>query len=854
MLLLLLLLVIIPHALGSYVYTYSLTNSDFETDSITGNSGYWQYSVPSGWIGYSGVAIVKSGSSAWLDSGSCQSNSQCAVVQMKNSYIAQTLSLPAANSAVITFYITSRRDCNSLCNCSCSSLNNIPVKILYGSSLLGTFYTTSSWMQHSTSITSTTSDRTEYLYFKNGITAYDYSFLVDLVAITVTAPDPTQTPTVMPTKTPTVTPTKTPTVVPTKTPTVTPTVVPTATPTVVPTITPTKTPTVTPTVVPTTTPTVVPTTTPTVMPTTTPTVTPTVVPTSRPTTPSSTPTGQPSSSPTRKPSMQPSSQPSSQPSTLPTRQPTAHPTNQPTSRPSGQPTSHPSMQPTTKPSSQPSAEPSTQPTSVPSSSPSSQPTIQPTTQPSSVPSSSPSSQPTMRPTRQPTAIPTSQPTNQPTSMPSGEPSSLPSSQPSSMPTSEPSAQPSGLPSGQPTLIPTLFPSGQPTSRPSLQPTTQPSASPSSQPSSSPSSQPTPLDIIYANAFTTAVDSKFIIEKTNFYLGSFVGYFCGIFLFLWLVERSGVYQTTTRLLYDSAYASKVYIKNKAVTSDDKHVDCFVINNLYYLDKQMEEYAVKYDGTHDITIGNSSVDFESNKLVTVEASNSYSYSFYRYLLQKRCIQGCTGVLYPAAFALDSKWLNISIQLPPGRIEDMLVHLCSSHRVFSCIYSPPNAPISTNGRRFMYIAQYSVAFSLAQIFDSALYFGSIPDSFGISVMVGLVVINPIALGFGSLIQSLWLCQCIERPQFKNENPVIFLCLQSLGKVIIVPLLLVILIALVIAAIFSQGKDFLYIILSFFCKVQVMGVLLEIGLIIMAFKVCHSLTHSLTVTHSLTWLFPHS
>jgi len=560
--------------------------------------------------------------------------------------------------------------------------------------------------------------------------------------------------------------------------------------------------------------------------------------------------------PTSRPSGQPSSKPTTQPTGAPTRQPTGRPSTQPTSQPSGRPSMQPSCQPSAHPSTQPSSRPSNQPTSSPSSQPTCQPSMQPTSRPSGQPSARPSMQPSCQPSGEPTArpsvqpssqpssVPTTQPSMQPSAQPSGEPTARPSVQPSSQPSSVPTTQPSSRPSGQPTLIPSLFPSSQPTSHPSQQPTTQPSSCPSSQPSSSPSSQPTPLDIINANAFTTAIDGTFVEQKALFYLGSYIGYFCGIFLLLWFIERTGVYQQTAHLLYDSAYASKVYARSATSTDKTKN---YVITTLQAMNAQMEEYRA-CDGSQEMKIGKYEGDLEANKLVTVQASNSYSYSFYRYLLQKRCRQGCAGLLYPYSYCVDINWLNIHIKLPPGRFEDMLVHLCSSHRVLSCIYSPPNAPISANGRRLMYIAQYSVAFSLAQIVDSVLYFTGIPDSLGVSLLVGLLIINPVALGFGTLVQSLWLCQCIESFRFRNENPFMYQLLQTMGKVIIVPFLLLIVCALVIAAIFSQGKHFVMIILTFFCKVQVTGILLEIVITIFAFQVCHSLIHSLTHTHSLT------
>ena len=190
MLHLLLLSTLFARIFSSYTYTYTLSNNDFETDTITENSGEWQYSTPSGWIG-SATLLVKSQSSSWLDGNDCASNSECIAIQMEGGYVAQLMSLPAANSAAVTFYFTSRRDCNIICNCDCNSLNNIPVNVYYGSVFIGTVYTTSSWTQATVTIPSTSSHRTDYLYFKNGITtSYDYTFLMDLVTITVTAPDP----------------------------------------------------------------------------------------------------------------------------------------------------------------------------------------------------------------------------------------------------------------------------------------------------------------------------------------------------------------------------------------------------------------------------------------------------------------------------------------------------------------------------------------------------------------------------------------------------------------------------------------------------------------------------------------
>jgi hypothetical protein len=318
------------------------------------------------------------------------------------------------------------------------------------------------------------------------------------------------------------------------------------------------------------------------------------------------------------------------------------------------------------------------------------------------------------------------------------------------------------------------------------------------------------------------------EKTQFYLGTFVAYFISLFVSLVLIEYA-VYHSRARVaaLYDSASASKIYL-NISLNGEKSLNSCFSLRNVQNLNKLIEICS-----KNDLVIADKAQeDSEAAHEVAQVAVKSYPYSFYSYLSQKRCIQGCSALLCDE---FESVYPCFHVKLPPGRYEDFLVQVCSTHRLFSCLYSPRNSPISSHGRKILYVAQYAVAFSLSQIFDCALFFGSsnLPYRYGVSLLLGLLVINPIALGFGSFIQAIWLRQYTGLAAGPKKWRVLYQLRNEIPSVLLaIPLLLLVFASLVISAVFSQGKNFAYIILYFFVKVQVAGVLLELWISFLAFK----------------------
>ena len=148
-------------------------------------------------------------------------------------------------------------------------------------------------------------------------------------------------------------------------------------------------------------------------------------------------------------------------------------------------------------------------------------------------------------------------------------------------------------------------------------------------------------------------------------------------------------------------------------------------------------------------------------------SYNPLYHKYLLQKRTLIGCTDVLYPNEYNLTSQC--ISIRLPAGimartyslfsamnqltnslkgRFEDLVIHVLCNHSLLSCLYSPNSSPISSNGRKLLYIAQNAIAFSLSQILNSMLYYVQLDSIMGASTCLDILIVNPLIISVVSIV----------------------------------------------------------------------------------------------------------
>ncbi len=509
-------------------------------------------------------------------------------------------------------------------------------------------------------------------------------------------------------------------------------------------------------------------------------------------------------SPTPMPSYTPSLKPSSVPSTAtptvtPTRNPTSLPsTGQPSIRPTITPTMTPSICPTMNPTTIPSSTPSQQPTALPSTTvptvtPTTTPSICPTMTPTTIPSYAPSEEPTVAPT---TEVPTITPTIMPTYAPSQEPTSIPS-------TSEPSLAP--------TMIPTYTPSQEPTSIPSTrEPSQAPSVYPSAtdSPTSSPTSQPTQVDLIAVNFMSVVVTSEEVKQKTQFYLGSYVAYFLCIYISLYLYSCTNYGIQTSKMLYNSSFNSHYF----DVVSRKEPSKCLELQQIYQKNEILQQIA-------------RAVSASTRRIEA--ASDSFTKVYREYVQQQRTLLGCDACMYPKGITQTLTYFQ-PIILPPGRIEDIILFICHNHPFFSCFYFIEGSQLGAHGHRILFISRDIVVFSGYQFSNMLLEYLSL-DHYGLGVAISLFIITPLAISVHLLLKYLYICPCIDEDSLLGSYKTHLKCM---GKLAIIPLIVVMGIALVFACLFSNGRRVDKVLINYFFFVQIYGIFFLLIKAVLLFK----------------------
>ena len=462
------------------------------------------------------------------------------------------------------------------------------------------------------------------------------------------------------------------------------------------------------------------------------------------------------------------------------------------------------------------------------------PTCIPTAVPTAIPSAIPSAIPTVVPTDAPTNIPTVAPTftpgnptvqpstAMPTCIPTAVPTAVPSTtdQPSLVPSVIPSTTPSELPS---TLLPsTIAPSEAPTEVSTNAPLPQPSTSPTSQPSGAPTVQQTKA--IKSNEFINA-SSEEVQVKVKYYMVTFCGFFVAMFLFLVILDKS-VSKRWLNRLHDSAYESKMYKKDGTSDRRDYLETLPVRNKLNQLAIDERFVASLVDSVSVKNMRKISKDpsFHQNKTQTgISGSGDltlYDDAFYQYLLQKRCLIGCAGILYPAGFKLNL--LIQSYHLREGVVEDFILFLCNNHSLLSCIYRVRGSPISRNACRILYLVQNSIAFFMSALNNLIFAYAHLDPNFG--YLSDLIIVAPASIFLGSVILELYTCRIVNSTKFAQGS-----CgkygkfITFVGKLMVIPFILLIFVLLILAALCTQSSNVYSVTLSFVWQVQLQSVVLE-------------------------------
>ncbi len=277
------------------------------------------------------------------------------------------------------------------------------------------------------------------------------------------------------------------------------------------------------------------------------------------------------------------------------------------------------------------------------------------------------------------------------------------------------------------------------------------------PTSMPTSAPTQLDVIAANIFNTGLSEEILKGKTDYYLGSFTGYFVVIFILLWLLELTSYGQQIVRRLHDSAHSTAVFdiCGNNQVgshldqgsNSNDPFTVLFRLNkdlNRTVNRQEMREKSTRIKGT---IVEDRAFSFAAR---LVHGKRSYPDVMYKYIRQRRTLLGCQSILFPNGFNRQVGCFHF--HAPKSKLEDLLLYICNHHTVLSCLYSAEGERLGHMGRRIVYITKDCISFFMSQMaFTILRYLGVAGFNYlGIILMILMLPsISRLSQGTKSLIK---------------------------------------------------------------------------------------------------------
>jgi hypothetical protein len=134
-----------------------------------------------------------------------------------------------------------------------------------------------------------------------------------------------------------------------------------------------------------------------------------------------------------------------------------------------------------------------------------------------------------------------------------------------------------------------------------------------------------------------------------------------------------------------------------------------------------------------------------------------------------------------------------------------------------------LGAHGTRILYISKDIAVFVLYQFSNTLLQYWML-DGHGFDTIINLVIITPSAVSIGLLLKYLYTCPFTETVEFQRKYGKYKLFILVLGRLAIIPIMLIMCSSLLIACLFSSGRHIPVIIIKFFLFVQFYGIFLEL------------------------------
>ncbi len=108
---------------------------------------------------------------------------------------------------------------------------------------------------------------------------------------------------------------------------------------------------------------------------------------------------------------------------------------------------------------------------------------------------------------------------------------------------------------------------------------------------------------------------------------------------------------------------------------------------------------------------------------------------------------------------------------------------------------------------------------------------DGIGLGTFINLFIITPSAVSVGLLLKFLYTCPFTETVEFQRKYAKYETVILFLGRLAILPIMVIMFSSLLIACLFSSNRDVPMILINYFISVQFYGVLLAIAKAVLLF-----------------------
>lgn len=333
-------------------------------------------------------------------------------------------------------------------------------------------------------------------------------------------------------------------------------------------------------------------------------------------------------------------------------------------------------------------------------------------------------------------------------------------------------------------------------------------------------------ILESSPFEIEWTPQFVAVKVRKYFVGYILYFAGLFILLFVVDKSGFFKSLSKLLHDSANTAKKYACE--ATSPETP---WSVTDVKYLKSIAERAQRSLPEIADVQPKESDQHEKKSTLDSLrdswtkfapypidQTTAAYPKAFYEYLEQGYSYFGCHTTYFHGVLG---SCVCKTLLMTPVQLQDYTLYVFNNHSLLSCMVAAKKSFFSRSKRRIAFSMQHSLAFFLVA-FNVSLTSVGMPES--MAVLFNLFLIAPLLTTFNKLFQQLLICSCLRDGPMKERFASFVQWIDASGYFIAGCMMCGGFLMLLFATFFSTGTSSFGILGEYALQVQFYSFLMEL------------------------------